>query len=424
MTARAIRTAAGLLLLCLVATALGLWWNERDEFLASSTVDAFVAQPQQVARGAYLARAGNCAGCHTARGGKPYAGGVGIATPFGTVFSSNLTPDNANGLGLWTGADFWRALHHGRSRDGRLLYPAFPYTSYTLASRDDSDALLAYFKSLPAVSRPNQAHALDFPYSSQVALAVWRALFFKPGTYVATPGKPAEWNRGAYLVQGLGHCAECHAERNALGATRAPLQFGGGAIPLQRWYAPSLATVHEAGVGQGDTEQTMALLKTGVADGRSAMGPMAEVVYRSTQYLNDADLQAMVLYLKDLAHPAPSESASAASIEPSAQFSEGEKIYSRHCAQCHGEQGEGAPGAYAPLAGNRAVLLVSSSNLVQAVLNGGYPPSTGGNPRPYGMPPFRQTLDDVQVASVLTYIRQAWGNAAAPVSVRDVTQPR
>jgi mono/diheme cytochrome c family protein len=272
------------------------------------------------------------------------------------------------------------------------------------------------------VSRPNQAHTLDFPYSSQAALAVWRALFFKPGTYMATPGKPPEWNRGAYLVQGLGHCAECHAERNALGATRAPLQVGGGVVPLQRWYAPSLAAVHEAGVGQGDAAQTMALLKTGVADGRSAMGPMAEVVYRSTQYLNDADLRAMVFYLKDLVPPAPA--VSAASIEQSAQSSDGEKLYSRHCAQCHGEQGEGAPGAYAPLAGNRAVLLVSSSNLVQAVLNGGYPPSTGGNPRPYGMPPFRQTLDDAQVASVLTYIRQAWGNAAGPVSVRDVIQPR
>jgi mono/diheme cytochrome c family protein len=423
MTARrTIPIALGLLLLCLVAAALGLWWSEHDDFQVPSTVDSFVAQPQKVARGAYLARAGNCASCHTARGGRPYAGGVGIATPFGTVFSSNLTPDNANGLGQWTAADFWRALHHGRSRDGRLLYPAFPYTSYTLVSREDSDALLAYLKSLPAVSRPNQAHTLDFPYSSQVALAVWRALFFKPGTYMATPDKPPEWNRGAYLVQGLGHCAECHAERNALGATRAPLQVGGGVVPLQRWYAPSLAAVHEAGVGQGDAAQTMALLKTGVADGRSAMGPMAEVVYRSTQYLNDADLRAMVFYLKDLVPPAPA--VSAASVEPSAQFSDGEKIYSRHCAHCHGEQGEGAPGAYAPLAGNRAVLLVSSSNLVQAVLNGGYPPSTAGNPRPYGMPPFRQTLDDAQVASVLTYIRQAWGNAAGPVSVRDVIQPR
>jgi mono/diheme cytochrome c family protein len=247
---------------------------------------------------------------------------------------------------------------------------------------------------------------------------VWRALFFKPGTYTATPGKPAEWNRGAYLVQGLGHCAECHAERNALGATQAPLQLGGGVVPLQRWYAPSLSNVHEAGVGQGDAEQTIALLRTGVSDGRSAMGPMAEVVYRSTQYLSDADLRAMVMYLKDLAHPAPT--AVPGSAGKSTPVSEGEKIYSQYCAQCHGERGEGAQGAYAPLAGNRAVRLETSANLAQAVLNGGYPPSTGGNPRPYGMPPFRQTLDDAQIAAVLTYIRQAWGNAATPVSVREV----
>ena len=416
---RSIRIALGLLLLCLVATAAGLWWSERDDLQTSSAAEPFVATPQQVARGAYLARAGNCASCHTARGGKPYAGGVGIATPFGTVFSSNLTPDAANGLGQWSAADFWRALHHGRSRDGRLLYPAFPYTSYTLVSREDSDALLAYFKSLPGVSRPNQAHALDFPYNSQSALAVWRALFFKPGAYTVNAGKSTDWNRGAYLVRGLGHCAECHADRNALGASKDPLQLNGGLVPLQRWYAPSLAAVHEGGVGQGDAEQTIALLKTGVTEGRSAMGPMAEVVYRSTQYLSDPDLKAMVEYLKEL--PRPSEQTEVpGSVEKSAQFSDGERIYSQHCAQCHGELGEGAQGAYAPLAGNRAVLLASPANLVQAVLNGGYPPSTQGNPRPYGMPPFRQTLDDAQVASVLTYIRQAWGNAAAPVSVRNV----
>ena len=419
MTSRTIRAALGLLLLCLVATALGLWWNERDELPPSSTVETFVATPQQVARGAYLARAGNCASCHTARGGKPYAGGVGIATPFGTVFSSNLTPDAANGLGQWSATDFWRALHQGRSRDGRLLYPAFPYTSYTLINREDSDALFAYFRSIAGASRPNQAHALDFPYSNQTALAVWRALFFKPGTYTVNTGKSTEWNQGAYLVQGLGHCAECHAERNALGATKAPLQLSGGVVPLQRWYAPSLAAVHEGGVGQGDAEQTIALLKTGVTEGRSAMGPMAEVVYRSTQYLSDPDLKAMVEYLADLSRPGQLP-VTPSSVEKSAQFSDGEKIYSQHCTQCHGELGEGAQGAYAPLAGNRAVLLASPANLVQAVLNGGYPPSTSGNPRPYGMPPFRQTLDDAQVAAVLTYIRQAWGNTAAPVSVRNV----
>ena len=423
MITRTLRKFLVLLLLGVLAAAAGLWWNERDESSTTSAPEAFATTPQQIERGAYLARAGNCAGCHTARGAKPYAGGVGIATPFGTVFSSNLTPDNANGLGQWSSGDFWRALHHGRSRDGRLLYPAFPYTSYTLVSREDSDALFAYFKSLPGVSRPNQAHALDFPYNSQAALAVWRALFFTPGPYVAESDQSAQWNRGAYLVRGLGHCAECHAERNAMGARKDPLLLQGGMVPLQRWYAPSLAAVHEAGVNQADTEPTLALLKTGVAQDRSAMGPMAEVVYRSTQYLSDADLRAMVAYLKD--RPGPSiPRPTPVATEKSAQYSGGEQIYARHCAQCHGERGEGAPGAYAPLAGNRAVTLASTANLVQAVLNGGYPPSTTGNPRPYGMPPFRQSLDDVQVAAVLTYIRQAWGNTGGAVPVRDVVQPQ
>ena len=421
MPLRLIRFALALLLAMLAAAVLGLWWIERDASLpAAAATEPFIATPQQVELGAYLARAGNCATCHTTRGGAPYAGGVGIATPFGTVFSSNLTPDEATGLGLWSAADFWRALHHGRSRDGHRLYPAFPYTSYTLVSRSDSDALFAYLRSLTSVSRPNQPHTLSFLYRSQAALAVWRALFFKPGALESGFNKSAEWNRGAYLVRGLGHCAECHAERNMLGATKAPLELRGGLIPLQKWYAPSLTMSHEAGVAPGDAEQTLALLKTGVAAGRSAMGPMAEVVYRSTQYLSDADLRAMVVYLKDLPPKDPETVHS--DVDKPHQFSDGEKVYSRHCAECHGEQGQGAQGAYAPLAGNRAVLLTNPANLVQAILNGGYPPATQGNPRPYGMPPFRQTLNDAEIAAVLTYIRLAWGNAAQPVTVLDVLQ--
>jgi mono/diheme cytochrome c family protein len=421
MTLRLIPITFGVLLLALAATAFGIWWMERDASTPTTpATEPFVATPQQVERGAYLALAGNCAACHTTRGGAAYAGGVGIATPFGTVFSSNLTPDAATGLGQWSAGDFWRALHHGRSRDGHLLYPAFPYTSYTLVNRDDSDALFAYLRSLASVSRHNQPHALAFPYRSQAALAIWRSLFFKPGVFEPEKSRLPDWNRGAYLVRGLGHCAECHAERNLLGAVKVPLELRGGLIPLQHWYAPSLASPHEAGVASGDVEQTIALLKTGVAEGRSAMGPMAEVVYRSTQYLNDADLRAMVVYLKDLP-PDPPEARQGA-VDKSGQFSDWEKIYSRHCTECHGDHGEGAQGAYAPLAGNRAVLLASPANLVQAVLNGGYPPATHSNPRPYGMPPFRQTLDDAEIAAVLTYVRQAWGNAAAPVSVLDAMQ--
>ncbi|MEP6588971.1 MAG: cytochrome c, partial [Polaromonas sp.] len=276
--------ALGICLLA-AATAAAVWsLNVRDEVDVKTTA-AFAPSDSLIARGAYLARAGNCMTCHTARGGQPYAGGLGLATPFGTVFTSNLTPDANTGIGSWSSAHFWRALHNGRSKSGRLLYPAFPYTSYTQVTREDSDAMFAYLRSLPAVNQSNRPHALDFPFSSQAALAVWRALYFKPGVYQPDAGRNAEWNRGAYLVNGLGHCSACHSPRDALGGNRQSLALAGGLIPMQNWYAPSLASRHEAGVGDWSGEQIVRLLKNGVAPGASVSGPMAEVVLRSTQYL-------------------------------------------------------------------------------------------------------------------------------------------
>lgn len=416
-----VRSLLVLLALALAATALVVWLNVRGEAdTPYSTSGPFTATPQQIAQGAYLARAGNCAGCHTARGGAAYAGGVGIATPFGTVYAGNLTPDAQTGLGRWTPAAFWRALHHGRSMDGRLLYPVFPYTSYTQVSRADSDALFAYLGSLPAVAQANQPHELAFPYNSQAALAVWRALFFRAAEFAPEPMHTAQWNRGAYLVRGLGHCAACHAGRNLLGASRSALALQGGVIPMQHWYAPSLASSREAGVADWDTQDVVAFLKTGTSERGSAMGPMAEVVFRSTQYINDADLQAMAVYLKAL--PQQAQAAPLAKAPESAQLSTGATLYKEHCAQCHGEKGQGAKGAYPALAGNRVVTMQTPANLVQTVLHGGFAPATAGNPRPYGMPPFQQTLDGPQIAAVLTYIRHAWGHAASPVSPLEVMQ--
>ena len=421
MIKKSLQTRLGLLAVVVLVGAMTIWYLSGAEPVIAEAQTPFAATSQQVEQGAYLARAGNCAACHTARGGAVYAGGVGIATPFGTVYSSNLTPDAATGLGNWSPADFWRAMHQGRSRDGHWLYPAFPYTSYTLIRREDSDALFAYLRTLAPVTQPNQAHALAFPWRSQTALAVWRVLFFKPAGFEPDPARTLQWNRGAYLVQGLGHCAACHAPRNLLGATHEANAFRGGVIPMQHWYAPSLVDTREAGVQPDDIAQTVQLLKTGIAAGRSAMGPMAEVVVRSTQHLTDVDLQAMAVYLADLASASAPAPVLRAADRPTPSVT-GEKIYTRHCAQCHGERGEGAAGAYAPLAGNRAVTMGHSANLVQAVLKGGFPPATVGNPRPYGMPPFRQTLDDAEVAEVLSYIRQAWGNAAPTVSVLEVMQ--
>ena len=429
--------------------AAALWGlNTRDESAAptgapDTLTSALQPDPAQVQRGAYLARAGNCMACHTARGGPRYAGGRAIATPFGTVYTSNLTPDAATGLGQWTPSDFWRALHNGRSKSGRLLNPVFPYTSYTRVTRADSDALWAYLKSLPAVAQPNTPPALRFPYNTQAALAVWRALYFKPGAYSPDSQRSADWNRGAYLVTGLGHCGACHTARDALGGPDGP-ELGGGMIPVQNWYAPSLTDSAEAGLRDWPTASVVRLLGGGatlhgdatpVAQQGVVNGPMTEVVAGSTQYLSDSDLAAMANYLKAL--PAPDESAkapviavmatapSAVAAAPGAAVStRGAELYEQHCAQCHGASGGGVANAYPALAGNRAVLMPQTANLVQVVLNGGYAPATARNPRPFGMPPFVLVLDDSDIAAVLTHVRSSWGNRAPAVTPLDVTRLR
>jgi mono/diheme cytochrome c family protein len=415
-----------LVLVLLLGAAAGgiVALNLRGEDPLPEQAEAFSATPQLVERGRYLALAGNCAGCHTTRGGQPYAGGLPIETPFGTVYSSNLTPDAQNGIGSWSSAHFWRAMHNGRSKDGRLLYPAFPYPNFTQVTREDSDAIYAYLRSVPPAPVPNLAHRLRFPYDTQAALAVWRALSFKPEAFVANAAKPAKWNRGAYLVGGLGHCIACHGSRDSLGATQAKLGLSGGLIAVENWYAPSLADPHQAGVADWPTADVVALLKNGVAPRGSVMGPMADVVFRSTQYLSEADLAAMASYLKDLPGvpaqaAAPVRTAAATTRRDAGTMARGGRIYDQQCAYCHGDQGQGAPGAFPPLAGNRAVNMAETTNLIQVIAHGGYLPSTAGNPRPYGMPPFGQVLDAGDVAAVLTYIRGSWGNDSAPVTQLD-----
>ena len=382
--------------------------------------------------------------CHTTRGGAAYAGGRAIETPFGAVYSSNLTPDAATGIGAWTAEHFWQALHHGKSKDGRLLYPAFPYTNYTLVTRADSDALYAYLRSLPAARLSNTPHALRWPYSTQTALWAWRTLYFSPGEF-ATPEdkktinpaanpaqittqapaqKSPQWQRGAYLVQGLGHCSACHAARNVLGATDPQPALAGGLISMQNWYAPSLTSPAEAGLAEWDIAQIVALLKTGVSPRGSVTGPMAAVVLGSTQHLSDDDLTAMATYLKDL--PQTQGAQATLKLPPIAPkvADRGAKLYDQHCAQCHGDKGTGVTGAYPPLAGNRAVTLASSANLVQIVVHGGFAPATAGNPRPFGMPPYMLVLGDSDIAAVLTHIRSAWGNRAAQVTELEVNRIR
>ena len=296
------RIALAALAAALLLAAAAVVWLNRDDDLPSAPLaaGASAASGDLVARGEYLVRAGSCLGCHTEAGGAPYAGGRAIETPFGIVHTPNLTPDAATGLVAWSADDFWRAMHNGRSRDGRLLYPAFPYPNYTRLARADADAMFAYLKSLAPVVKANQPHALEFPFDQQASLAVWRALFFRPGRFETDVGRSPSWNRGAYLVETLGHCNACHSHRNAFGATAGPLDLAGGLIPIQNWFAPSLEDNDEAGVGEWPDAEVVALLKNGVAARGSAQGPMAEVVARSTRYLNGGDLAAMATYLRSL----------------------------------------------------------------------------------------------------------------------------
>lgn len=405
-----------------VGVTIALAWPRADVVPASSPAD-WASTPANIARGAYLARAGDCIACHTARGGVAYAGGRALDTPFGRFYGPNLTPDRDTGIGAWSADDFWNALHNGIAPSGRLLYPAFPYTNYTKVTRADADALYAYFRSLPQQRQANRPHDIRFPYDQQALLAGWRLLYFRPAEYAAQPARSASWNRGAYLVEGLGHCSACHSTRNSLGA--ADRALAGGMIPTLGWYAPSLTASHEAGLGNWSDADIVALLGTGISPRGAATGPMAEVVARSLQYLTPDDLGAMAGYLKSLA-ATPVSAQPAPALLPAAEqvLAEGGRIYAAQCAACHGDDGKGRMPAYPPLAGNRAVTMTPAVNAIRMTVNGGFPPGTPGNPRPYGMPPFGHELDDAQVAAVLTWIRTSWGNAGAPVTATEVNRYR
>jgi len=412
----------GVVLALAVAAYAVFTLNQLDETPADAAGDVVSTAPGVVARGAYLARIGDCASCHTRAAGAAYAGGRAIETPFGAVFAPNLTPDEATGLGRWSADDFWRALHNGRSRDGRLLYPAFPYTDYTRVTRADSDAIFSYLRSLPPVAQATPAHGLRFPYGTQAALAVWRALYFRPGAWVEQAHQSPDWNRGAYLVQGLGHCAACHTPRDALGGPRRDAPLAGGLVAGDHWWAPSLVSASQAGLAGMPLQEAVSLLTTGVSAHAGVSGPMAEVVFASLQYLDAADARAIATYLRALPRDEPP--AAPAGAAPAAVLERGQRVYADHCAQCHGDEGEGQPGAFPALAGNRAVALAEPLNLIQIVLRGGYLPATAGNPRPYGMPPFRHLLADADVAAVLSYVRASWGHRATRVEPIDVHHAR
>jgi mono/diheme cytochrome c family protein len=419
------RTSILLIVLLLVASGLAVLWLGGHELLRRVGGPlGRDASTDVITRGEYLARAGDCVACHTAPGGREFAGGRAMPTPFGNLWVPNITPDDQHGIGRWTAEDFYQMMHTGRRQDGTLLYPAMPFASYTKVTRADSDAIYAYLMSVAPVAQPNRPHELRFPFNNRELLVGWRALYFREGEFAPDAKQSAEWNRGAYLVQGLAHCAMCHTPINALGGSSESKAFEGGTIPNQNWYAPSLTSNREAGLGEWSIDEIVDLLQAGTSHRGAVYGPMAEVVYDSLQYLTDADVRAMAVYLKSLA-PAgePPLPETAHLVQPSV-MEQGRQIYGRECAMCHREDGAGYPPGFPPLANNQSIEMASPVNPIRMVLNGGYAPGTKRNARPYGMPPFAHILNDEEVAAVVTYIRVAWGNRGTPVTAAQANQLR
>jgi mono/diheme cytochrome c family protein len=348
------------------------------------------AMTQVITKGEYLARAGDCVACHTEPAGKEFAGGRAMATPFGSLYVPNITPDEETGIGQWT-----------------------------------ADAIYAYLMSVPPVKQRNRPHELRFPFNQRELLVGWRALYFREGEYQADPKQSAQWNRGAYLVQGLGHCAMCHTAVNPLGGSSEAKAFEGGMIPNQNWYAPSLTSNREAGLGNWSIKDITDLLQTGVSHRSTVYGPMAEVTYNSLQYMTDEDVEAMAVYLKALPQrdSEPPPTSQARLVDPGV-MELGRGIYAKQCAMCHGDEGKGQPPQFPPLAGNQSITMASPVNSIRMVLNGGYPPGTKKNPRPHGMPPFSHLLSDNEAAAVVTYIRVAWNNSGTPVAPGQVNELR
>lgn len=356
-----------------------------------------------VTKGEYLTRMGDCIACHTVPGGTPYAGGRYVETPFGTISSPNLTPDRETGIGDYSDDEFYRAMHEGVNRDGENLYPVFPYPWFTKVTRDDALAIKAYLFSLKPVHAPRKPNELMFPFNIRTGLAAWNTVAFDEGTFVPDPTQSPEVNRGAYLVEGLGHCGACHTPRNLTMASDASEAYAGAAIPGQDWYAPNISSNVREGIGAWTDEQIIAYLRTGVALGKGvAVGPMAETVHESLSHLTDYDARAIAAYLKSTPARSVEDEEEVADAAPSRG---GHAVYLNNCASCHQVDGRGIEGAVPPLAGNGSVTAEEPDNVIKVVLRGLQ--ARGG----YGpMPGFGADLSDGQIAAVTDYVRTAWQN--------------
>ncbi|MFM0394889.1 c-type cytochrome [Paraburkholderia phytofirmans] len=391
-----------------------------------------------LARGAYVAKAADCAGCHTAtRGGAPYAGGLGINSPFGTIESTNITPDPRYGIGAYSYEDFARVLRKGFARGGKRLYPAMPYTAYAKMDEADLQALYAFMMhGVAPVPKPNIESDVSFPFNQRWGLWLWQMAFVPDKPYEPHAAHDAQWNRGAYLVQSLGHCGSCHTPRGAAyqenGTDESSATFLTGSAN-DHWFAPNLTDDAGAGLGRWEANEIAAFLKTGHAGGNVAYGSMVQQIEDSSQYLSDDDLLAIGRYLKSLPQRrasgtyAPREDAARKPVNGGKvpdTLSVGFNVYRSFCAQCHGVAGEGVHDVFPALAGNSSVLAEDTTSLIRLMVEGGNSPSTLTGPPRQQMPRFAGTLADVQIAQVLTYIRGAWGNNAQPITANDVSSLR
>ena len=423
------RTAGWLVLPCLVAAGVLAWYVTRQPATPFAQEQAASVDPAQVSRGEYVARLSDCVACHSLPGKAPFAGGLEMATPLGAIHATNITPDRTHGIGTYSLADFDRAVRHGVAPGGRRLYPAMPYPSYAKLSDDDIQAMYAFFmKGVQPANQPNIPSDIPWPLNMRWPIALWNGLFAPTATYAANPNQDALWNRGAYIVQGPGHCGSCHTPRGlafnekALDDSGKP--FLAGAL-LDGWYAPSLRQDPNSGLGRWSEPEIVQFLKTGRNQHAVVYGSMTEAFNNSTQFMADDDLAAIARYLKSLPGDPQRDGTPwqyvTADARPDAP---GAHTYATRCASCHGADGKGQPEWMPPLAGATSALVKETASAINITLNGAQRVVAAGVPDAYRMPAFREQLSDQEIADVLTYVRGTWGNQGGAVDAKAVGKLR
>jgi mono/diheme cytochrome c family protein len=388
--------------------------------IASSASAADLQEFTQIERGWYLTILSDCASCHTVPGSnQPLAGGRPIETPFGNIVAPNITPDPDTGIGSWSDEQFDAALRKGIGHDGSRLYPAMPYTAYTRMSRDDVLAIRAYLNTVTPVRNAVVANTLPFPFNIRAAMLVWDALYFTAGDYRSDPNQSAEWNRGAFLVDGPGHCGACHTPKTFLGGDRTSQYLRGGY--LQGWSAPDITNDAQLGLGAWSMDDLVVYLKSGHNRITAATGPMGEVVTLSTAFMMDSDLKAMAIYLKSL----PGKKRDPAPLPPTdPTVVAGAAIYRDQCSACHGLDGKGVAELFPSLAESSMVRSEDPTTSIRIVLRGARSVGTRAQPTASGMPSYGWQLNDNEVAAVLTYIRNSWGGKADAIASEQVSKVR